>query len=234
MSDFWFIVHFIASLVAFTLIIILDMQCILRRILCGKPEKGKKSLNTLKYHKEMSFVMLASGVISLIASFSYGFGMDFDFSDVFNLHYWFGFGSLIFSLLPFLVIYVFKKTSWHNTIAYISGILVVLAIVTGFIAYTPRLAVFFDSLVISAFESLNPSNVSETCITLEQLNSSETCLVSVDNIVHDMTAMPRWGSRKHFDYLCGGNYTLEYIVSIVPTHSNTKYYGPVAGELCTE
>ncbi|MDD5417782.1 MAG: hypothetical protein PHW96_02735 [Candidatus Nanoarchaeia archaeon] len=238
MQDFWFWTHTISSIVAFVLVIILDLQCIvggvLRKIsLRKKSKKEKKQMQkeavmTIRYHKEFAIAMLFALIVSLISSLFYGFTITFDFTDIFNLHYWFGFGAFVFALLPFPIIYILKRSPLHYPVAYISGIFMILAVITGFMAYGPMMKSYFP-------DSGLPIETGELeCMTLEQINSTERCLVAVDSVVYDMTNMPRWGSGKHYDYFCGGNYTKEYILSIVPSHAADKYYGAVAGTLCEE
>ena len=170
-------------------------------------------LNKLSFHKEVAIVMALAGLTSLAGSLLYGFTLDFSFN-VFQVHYYSGFLALILSLVPF-ALYLTKTTKWHYLVGDSAAVFASIALITGFLAYGGLLF---------------PSSVATDCLTISDLESSVHCLVAVDDIVYDMTGMPRWQGGSHFDYSCGGSYY--DIASIIPSHVADKYYGPVIGELC--
>ncbi|MBD3312225.1 hypothetical protein GF352_02095 [archaeon] len=196
---FW--VHTISSIIASILIIWLALSCLLKKI---------------KGHKYISVLLLGVSIISLVSSMLYGFSINLSLTWA-NIHYLTGFASLILSLLP-MIAFITKRDQWHYNFGYAAAVMVVVSLITGFVA--------FSGLMFSYF------TVGAECFTLAELNSSDKCLVAVDGAVHDMTNMPRWGSGQHYDYGCGGNYSKDYLIERMPSHAADKYYGPVIGSLC--
>jgi predicted heme/steroid binding protein len=199
----FFLIHFISSIISAILIIALSAQCFFKK---------------MGYHKWIAITMVVFGIISFISSYLYGFILSIDLT-MESLHNLFGFASLILSFLPFIIVYVFKKSSLHYKVSYLASFFAMLSIITGLVAYNGTMLNYF------AQEQME-------CFNINELNFSDRCLVAVDGVVYDMTGMPRWQSGIHYDYSCGGNYSEEYIVSIMPSHAQEKYYGSIAGYLC--
>jgi len=195
----FFWLHAISSIIAALLIIYLSLSC-------------KFGDHNKRVHKYASIVVALSGVISLIGSLFYGFTINFSIN---SIHYLAGFISLILSLLPFLR-YFIKSSGWHYLVGDVAAIFAVISLVSGFIVY--------HGVIVSYF-----TPVSLDCLYLEELLADDRCLVVVDELVYDMSSMPRWESGQHFDYACGGVYDKS---KLPDSHEASKYYGPVIGRLC--
>jgi len=154
-------------------------------------------------HKWLSITMALCGITSLVGSI--GLGLSFD------IHHVTGFIALILSLIPFAR-YILKTSIWHHTIGDLAAIFAAISLVSGFINYGGLLL---------------PAGIQ--CFTLEEVQADSRCLVIVDDVVYDMTTMPRWGEGQHFDYTCGGNYSKS---NLPQSHQADKYYGPIIGGLC--
>lgn len=199
---FW--LHTLSSIIACVFIVYLSLSC------------RFKFYNKL-IHKWLGISVGVLGLVSLVSSLFYGFSFDLRFEPS-SVHVYAGFASLILSELPFLR-YVIKSSKWHYRLGDFAAFFALVSLITGFIAYWSVLLGYF-------------SMPSSSCILFSELNSSSKCFVAVDGVVYDMTSMPRWQTGSHFDYSCGGNYSLSQVVSVVPSHSAPKYFGPVIGNLC--
>lgn len=240
----WFLVHSICSVLAALLAIILGISSWRRKF---------------KHHKLLAWAMAFFAVIGLIGSFEYGiaFSLNNLFS-AYQLHNLLGFAALFSSVLPFF----FRKSKFHCQVAYLAAFLAALSILSGFAAYYPLIVGFSPvvatavptaiptasatayivpsaSVVSSALPSVLPSvlpslapSAAAGCITLQQMQAMNRCVFAVDDTIYDMSNMPGWGSGSHYGHLCGGSITKQELLALAPSHTDSRYFGPVVGKLC--
>lgn len=130
MASFLFWGHLITAMVSAILIIVLAIQLHIKKF---------------KFHKEIAYVMAATGILSLV--FSYLIGITLSPGTMVGSHNIAGFASLGFSLLPLLIKARGNKT--HCYLGYVAAFFAILSIITGFLAYG---SVIFKSDVPQAQE----------------------------------------------------------------------------------
>ncbi|MEM0475810.1 MAG: hypothetical protein QW343_03375 [Candidatus Norongarragalinales archaeon] len=222
--EYYFWLHAIPSAIAALLIVVLAVQCRLRK---------------LARHKLTAYAMAFFGLLGLAGFLLNGVKFSLSFS-VYALHDFAGIASLLTSLAPFFIIKfgdgVFSPK--HYACGYAASLFAVVALTSGLVAYAPTIASLLfptDSLQLiqppsSIVAASSPSPSRTTCVSREELRSVNACWVAVDGVVYDMTGMPKWSGGMHFDCKCNSEYSSSELPS---THSSKRYYGRVVGLLCS-
>jgi hypothetical protein len=116
MASFLFWAHLITAVISALLIIVLAIQLKLKKF---------------KFHRQIAYVMAATGILSLV--FSYLIGIRLSFGNMVGLHNIVGFAALCLSLLPIFI--KAKGGKLHCYIGYAAAFFAILSIITGFLAY---------------------------------------------------------------------------------------------------